>query len=185
MTILKRLCLYSYFVDLYFYIGDEFCIDRLCTESSVTFFFLFLPLRKGQDGIGGMRKVSFLKCLVIVNIVTAWSIYIRLLNACLVVFFSLWEISDGVCVILLPARACVSVCAYKRMCVTSTVDNVCVCTACLCPLCKTGRLSHINVSILPVCVCLCVRTRVCVALAQLSVSECSCDVLVHADAWPV
>lgn len=38
MTILKRLCLYSYFVDLYFYIGDEFCIDRLCTESSVTFF---------------------------------------------------------------------------------------------------------------------------------------------------
>lgn len=40
MTILKRLCLYSYFVDLYFYIGDEFCIDRLCTESSVTFFFV-------------------------------------------------------------------------------------------------------------------------------------------------
>lgn len=43
MTILK-LCLYSYFVDLYFYIGDEFCIDRLCTESSVTFTFcFFLP----------------------------------------------------------------------------------------------------------------------------------------------
>lgn len=66
MTILKRLCLYSYFVDLYFYIGDEFCIDRLCTESSVMFFFLFLPLRKLQDGIGGMRKVSLSVSLLLI-----------------------------------------------------------------------------------------------------------------------
>lgn len=53
----------------------EFCIDWLCNELSVTFSFLFLPLINWQDRIDRMRKLSFLKCLVIIiiniNIVTA------------------------------------------------------------------------------------------------------------------
>lgn len=100
-------------------------------------------------------------------------------------FFSLWEISDGVRVILLPARACVSVRACQRMCVTSAVDNVRVRTACLRPLCETPDVSVASMSVLPACVC--VRLRACAreALAQLSVSERRCGVLVRADAWPV
>lgn len=147
--------------------------------------FLFLPLRKWQDGIGGIGNVSFLKCLVIGNIVTAWFIYIRLLNACLVVFFSLWEISDGVCVILLPARACVSVCARIKECASPQLWITSVYALHVFVLCGRLGVSVALMCLFYLCARVCARVCVCVALAQLSVSERSCGVLVRADAWPV
>lgn len=79
---------------------------------------------------------------------------------------------------------CERVCAYKRMCVTSTVDNVRVCTACLCPLCKTGRLGHINVYFTCVCVRVCAcgcmwRLLSCLSLS-VGVVYCWCMACVRA-----
>lgn len=77
-----------------------------------------------------------------------------------------------------------SVCGCVCVC-TSTVDNFCVCTACLCPLWKTGRfLSPPGVFLL---LYICARACV-VTLAQvvrLHDSRYSYGVLTCADAWPV
>lgn len=109
----------------------------------------------------------------------------------MIAFFSLWEIkSDGVCecVSVLPACACavcecVRVC--MRVCVTSTVDNLYVCIACLCPLCETGSFWRPLMFLLS---CVCERMNVCVWLApvdRLHDSRYSYGVLLCADAWPV
>lgn len=80
-------------------------------------------------------------------------------------------------------------CVWVRVCVcTSTVDNFCVCTACLCPLWKTGRfLAPQSSWCVSFIVYLCARACV-VTLAQvvrLHDSRYSYGVLTCADAWPV
>lgn len=72
------------------------------------------------------------------------------------------QISDGVCVrervrqfIACMCMCCTCVCVCVSVCVTSTVDNVFVCIACLCPLCETGsfwRLGPPGVFSFTVCV---------------------------------
>lgn len=104
------------------------------------------------------------------------------------------QISDGasVCIRVCRFFACMcmcrmSVCGCVCVC-TSTVDNFCVCTACLCPLWKTGKfLAPQSSWCVSFIVYLCVRARV-VTLAQvvrLHDSRYSYGVLTCADAWPV
>lgn len=154
-----------------------------------------------RDRLDVTRKLSFLKCLVIINIniVTAWFIYNWLM--------SVWLLSSPYgrsdfwwceCVYMCVSVFCLHVhvpyecvCVCGRVCVcTSTVDNFCVCTACLCPLWKTGKFlapqSSWCVSFI-VYLCVCVRACV-VTLAQvvrLHDSRYSYGVLTCADAWPV
>lgn len=104
------------------------------------------------------------------------------------------QISDGasVCIRVCRFFACMcmcrtSVCGCVCVC-TSTVDNFCVCTACLCPLWKTGRfLAPQSSWCVSFIVYLCARACV-VTLAQvvrLHDSRYSYGVLTCADAWPV
>lgn len=145
----------------------------------------FLSVSSSEKVAGWNRwvgKVSFLKCLVIVNIVTAWFIYIRLLNACSVVFFSLWEISDGVCVILLPARACVSVYVRIKECASPLLWITSVYALHVFVLCVRLGVSVTLMSILPVCVraCRCMwRLLSCLSLS-VGVVYCWCMACVRA-----
>lgn len=83
------------------------------------------------------------------------------------------------------ARASASASVSVSVCVTSTVDNVYVCIACLCPLCETGcfwRVSPHGVFLLS-CVGVCMVTLAPVVC--LHDSRYSYGVLLCADAWPV
>lgn len=147
MTVSKPLSLCSslwiciFILEIY-----DFCIDWLCYELSIAFHFW-------QDRIDPTWKLSFLKCLVTINmniIVPACFIYIWLVSVCVIAFFLPMgdQISDCVCHFIACMCMCCMCVWMDCMCVTGSPGVSLLLSACVgegvcvdaCSSCPSARL---------------------------------------------